>query len=84
MRLGEFFGQTIDVIEVAVGLVLVLFVKLSIVEGFVVKFGCTIFMFNRIIWGGCRFNSMGVRNCAEVSTLAFSAGKHEWNAYHDR
>jgi hypothetical protein len=37
--LGKFLGQPIDVIEVAVGLILVLLVKFGIVESLVVEFG---------------------------------------------
>jgi hypothetical protein len=36
---GEFLGQTVDVVEVAVRLVLVLLVELGLVEALVVKFG---------------------------------------------
>jgi hypothetical protein len=36
---GELFGETIDVVEVAVGLVLVLLIELSIVESLVVELG---------------------------------------------
>jgi hypothetical protein len=36
---GELFGKTIDVVEVAVGLVLVLLVELRIVESLVVELG---------------------------------------------
>jgi hypothetical protein len=62
MRLRKFFGQTIDVVEVAVGFVLVLLVELDIVEGFVVKFSSTTFMFSRIIRGRRRFDGMRVGN----------------------
>src|SRR5579862_3480566 len=47
MRLGKFFGQAIDIVEVAVGLILVLLIKLGIIEGLVVKFNSTMFMLNR-------------------------------------
>jgi hypothetical protein len=36
---GELFGETIDVVEVAVGLILMLLVKLGIVESLVVELG---------------------------------------------
>jgi hypothetical protein len=39
MSTGKLFGETIDVVEVAVGLVLVLLVKLGIVESLVVELG---------------------------------------------
>jgi len=39
MSAGELFGETIDVVEVAVGLVLVLFVELGIVEALIVELG---------------------------------------------
>jgi hypothetical protein len=38
MRAGEFLGQTIDVVEIAIRLVLVLLVELGIVEAFIVEF----------------------------------------------
>jgi hypothetical protein len=36
---GEFLGETIDVVEIAVGFVLVLLVKLRLVESLVVELG---------------------------------------------
>lgn len=39
MSAGELFGETIDVVEVAVGLILMLLVKLGIVESLVVELG---------------------------------------------
>lgn len=38
MRLWEFLRQTIDIVEIAVGFILVLLVKLLIVEFLVVEF----------------------------------------------
>ena len=49
MRLGKLFGQAIDIVEVAVGLVFVFLVKLGIVESLVVEFGSTMFMFDGIV-----------------------------------
>ena len=37
MRLGEFLGKSVDIVEVAVGFVLVLLIKLGIVEIFVAE-----------------------------------------------
>jgi hypothetical protein len=42
---GKLFGETVDVVEVAVGLILVLLVKLRIVESLVVELG-------RLCWTG--------------------------------
>jgi hypothetical protein len=39
MGTWEFLGEAVDVVEVAVGLVLVLLIELSRIEGLVVKFG---------------------------------------------
>lgn len=72
MRLRKFLGQAIDIIEVAVGFVFVLLVELSIVESLVVEFGSTMFIFDRIVRGGHRFDCMQVRDCAEVSTFVLS------------
>jgi hypothetical protein len=42
---GKLFGETIDVVEVAVRLVLVLLLQLSIVKVFIVKLGS--------LWSSC-------------------------------
>ena len=39
MSTGKLFGETIDVVEVAVGLVLVLLVQLGLVESLVIELG---------------------------------------------
>lgn len=39
MRLRKLLGKTVDVVEIAVRLVLVLFLQLSIVETLIVEFG---------------------------------------------
>jgi hypothetical protein len=39
MRTWELLGEAIDVVEVAVGLILVLLVELGIVEGLIIELG---------------------------------------------
>lgn len=43
MCLGEFFGETINVIEIAVRFILVFLVQFGIAETFVVEFGSIVF-----------------------------------------
>lgn len=62
MRLRKFLCQAIDVVEVAIGLVLMLLVELSIIESFVVEFGRTMFMLDRIVRGRHRFDCMQMRD----------------------
>jgi hypothetical protein len=66
--LGKFLGQAIDIVEIAIGLVLVLLVKFGIVKGLIVKFGRTVFMFDRIIRGRRRFDGMRVGNYVESAS----------------
>jgi hypothetical protein len=49
MRTWEFLGETIDVVEIAIGLVLVLLVELGIVKALIVELGGLWWS-----WGACR------------------------------
>ena len=57
----EFFGEAIDVVEVAVGFIFVLLVQLSIVEFLVVEFGGVLLF--RVAGLTSRFGMLGIRNC---------------------
>jgi hypothetical protein len=48
---GEFLGETIDIIEIAVGFVLVLFVQLVLVKLFIIE--------SRSVWGGRLWPTVG-------------------------
>ena len=37
MRLGEFFGEAIDVVKIAIRLVLVFLVELGVIEAFIIE-----------------------------------------------
>jgi len=54
---GKLFGETIDVVEIAVGLVLVLLVELGIVESLVVELG------SFVLDGTDGFDMLRVRDC---------------------
>ena len=57
MSAGKLFGKTIDVVEIAVGLVLVLLVELRIVESLVVELGSFV-----LDWTD-GLDMLGVRDC---------------------
>ena len=53
MSFWEFLGETIDVVEVAVGFIFVLLVQLIIVELLIVEFACIVMV--RVSWLTDRF-----------------------------
>ena len=61
MGSGEFLGEAIDVVEVAVGFVFVLLVQLMIVELLIIEF-CSILML-RMGWLASRFAMLRILNC---------------------
>ena len=58
MSAGKLFGETVDVVEVAVGLVLVLLFKLGIVESLVVELG------SFVLDGTDGLDMLRVRDCS--------------------